>query len=75
LSGYRWLWVAWGGIFLVLEFTALIRRRDQDTLSEFVWWACKTSPGSTIATWTALHFFVAGFMIWLLIHLVFGYFR
>lgn len=75
MTGYRYLWLAWGAAFLILEFTALLRGRSKDTLSEFIWWMCKTTPGSTIASWTAVHFLVFLFMIWLLIHLVFGYFR
>jgi hypothetical protein len=75
VSGYRWLWVAWIGVFLVLEFTAIIRRRGQDTLSEFVWHICKVTPGNTVWTWTAVHLFVVLFLVWLLLHIGWGYFR
>ncbi len=75
MSGYRWLWVAWIAAFLGLELTAIIRRRFQDTLSEFVWHLTNQAPGNTFAEWTAIHFFVLVFLLWLLIHLGFGYLR
>ncbi len=75
MSGYRWLWVGWIGIFLALEFTAIFRRRYQDTLSEFVWHLCDITPGRTSWSWTAAHFFLLAFLLWLLIHLVFGWLR
>jgi hypothetical protein len=75
VTGYRWLWVAWIVAFLVLEFIAIGRRRYQDTLSEFVWQVCKVTPGNTFWQWTALHIFLAGFLIWLDFHLLGGYFR
>jgi membrane-anchored protein YejM (alkaline phosphatase superfamily) len=75
VSGYRWLWVGWGAAFLVLEFVAILRRRYQDTLSEFVWHLCQITPGRTSWSWTATHLFVALFLVWLLLHLAFGYFR
>jgi hypothetical protein len=75
MSGYRWLWVGWVGIFLVLEFTAILRGRFQDTLSEFVWSLEDILPGKTSWEWSATHFFVFAFLVWLLLHLAFGYFR
>lgn len=75
MSGYRWLWVAWIGAFLILEFTAIGRRRYQDTLSEFTWWICRVSPGQTVWHWTAVHLFVCLFLAWLWFHITLGYFR
>ncbi len=75
MSGYRYLWLAWGFAFLVLEFTAIIRRRYQDTLSDFIWRLCDTVPGSTPLQYTAVHVLTIGFMIWLTIHIGFGIWR
>lgn len=75
MTGYRWIWVGWIGTFLVLEFTALIRGRSKDTLSDFVWWLCKVTPGRTDWSWTFVHLVVAFFLVWLFFHLAFGFFR
>lgn len=75
MSGYRWLWVAWVGAFLVLEFTAIIRRQYKNTFSDFVWWLADITPGRTSWNWTAVHLFIAVFLLWLFLHLAFGYFR
>lgn len=75
MSGYRWLWVAWVAMFLVLEFTAIFRQRTKDTLSGFTWDVCRVTPGQTVIHWTALHFFVCGFLVWLLVHISTGYWR
>lgn len=75
MSGYRWLWVGWFGVFLVLEFNAIIRRRYQDTLSEFAWWMCGITPGHTSWHWNAVHLLVTFGLLWLLFHISLGWFR
>jgi hypothetical protein len=61
--------------FAVPETIALIRSRRGDTLSEAVWHWCQVTPGNTMWTWSALHVFVALFMVWLFVHLMLGYWR
>lgn len=61
--------------FGVPETVALVRSRRDDTLSEAVWHWCQVSPGNTLWTWSALHIFVALFMLWLFVHLMWGYWR
>lgn len=73
MTGYRWLWVGWFGIFLVLEISALVRRRTDQTLSGFVWDLCDVTPGKTSWNWTIVHFCVFAFLLWLLLHLAFGW--
>jgi hypothetical protein len=36
-SWWRWAWVAWLALFLVIEGVAIFNDTDDDTLSEFVW--------------------------------------
>jgi type II secretory pathway component PulF len=76
MLGFRIYWACWLLIgFCVPEFFALITRRSNSTLSGFVWFLCDITPGRTDWSWTAVHLFVAMFLIWLFIHLAFGYFR
>lgn len=72
----RWYWLGFLLLgFLLPETIALVRHRPQDTLSEAVWHWCQVTPGNTITHWTALHIFVALFMIWLTVHIVLGIWR
>lgn len=74
--GWRLYWLGFLLIgFLVPEVIALVRKQRGDTLSEAVWYWCKVTPGNTITTWTALHVFVALFMLWLFVHLMLGFWR
>lgn len=73
----RWYtigWIAWLGIFAALEGTALANHTDGDTLSENVWiWFHVLEPHPTplhIAGRVAL----ALFLLWLLFHMVMGWF-
>ncbi len=75
----NWWRLYWLGFllvgFLVPEVVALVRSKPGDTLSEAVWYWCRVTPGNTFTTWTALHVFVALFMLWLFVHLMLGYWR
>lgn len=64
-----WYWLAWivGG-FLPVEIWALASRKPQYTLSYQVWHLEGT--GSSFA-----RYFVAAFLLWLLLHMVFEAFR
>lgn len=74
--GWRLYWLAFLLLgFLVPETIALIRRQRGDTLSEAVWYWCQVTPGNSLTTWTALHVFVALFMVWLFVHLMLGFWR
>jgi hypothetical protein len=37
VSGFTWLWIAWGLAFVVIEGVALFNSSRGDTLSEHVW--------------------------------------
>jgi hypothetical protein len=73
----RWYtigWIAWLGIFAALESTALANHADGDTLSENVWaWFHVLEPHPT-----PLHIAGRGvlalFLLWLLFHMVMGWF-
>lgn len=64
-----WLWVAWLGLFVILEGYALWTDKRGDTLSETTWrWFRIHTPG-----WHIRRIILAGFLGWLLIHLTAGY--
>lgn len=61
MTRWRWLWVAWLGLFLVIELPAIFNSESGDTLSENVWLV------------TRIPFFwwlLAGFLVWLVAHLL-----
>jgi hypothetical protein len=71
-----WYWPAWLVIgFGVPEFVALRTGHPEWTFSDWIWRVTDTLPGSTIWEWTAIHVFLALFLIWLTLHLVFGIWR
>jgi hypothetical protein len=59
-------WLAWGASFAVVEGLALLQkdRKKPDTLSEHIWMIRDKVPFGKIG--------VAGFMLWLSLHFVFG---
>lgn len=67
---YAFLWLAWITAFAAIEFTALGTGHPDDTLSWFTWRAEQLGPA-----WTFFRFFLAAFLVWLSLHLVFGWFR
>jgi hypothetical protein len=67
---YSILWLAWLGAFLAIELSALWSGRSDLTLSWYVWRLEKLGP-----TWTFIRYFVAVFLVWLTLHLVFGWWR
>lgn len=67
---YPWLWLAWIASFLVIELTALFTGHPQYTLSDYVWRLEQVNRA-----WTFGRFFVCAFLVWLLLHLVLGWFR
>lgn len=64
-----WYWLAWISVgFMPLEFWALATGQPQFTLSDQVWHLEGT--GDTFA-----RFFIAAFLAWLFLHMVFRAFR
>lgn len=69
-------WLAWLGIFGVLEAVALNSKEKDDTLSEHVWkWFAIGTPGDrpAMSGWVQLRRFglVAG-LAWLILHFLTG---
>lgn len=67
---YACLWISWVVAFLAIEFSALGTGHNELTLSDFVWRLEEVNRA-----WTALRFFLACGLLWLLLHIVFGIFR
>lgn len=76
MSGWTWFWLAWFGAFVFMEGNALANHTNGDTLSETVWrWlriGSARNPGTVAWTWRS--FVLAAFLVWLVPHLMFGWF-
>lgn len=77
-----WLWwfiLAVPIGFLIPETVALVRGRDQDTLSYAVWNLEHFRTGQPVADWNAFHFLFIGtfglIALWLLGHFGWGKWR
>ena len=68
---FTWAWIAWLGMFVVIEGWALIDKDPGDTLSEHIWkwFKIKEKPRQ----WTWRRAALAGFLVWLLVHMVAGF--
>lgn len=76
MNGWSLYWALWIAIgFGVPESIALASKHYQNTLSDTVWKWCEVTPGSTVGHWTALHVFLALFLLWLTGHMVFAIWR
>jgi hypothetical protein len=73
MSLYTALWIAWLVAFVVIEWSAVKSAAHGDTLSEkvWLWFAVRESGAKYVALRRAL---LLMFMLWLLLHLVFGLF-
>jgi hypothetical protein len=69
VSTYAYLWIGWIVAFLAIEFSALAVNAKY-TLSDFVW-----RFEDLGAPWTFARYFIAAFLVWLALHMVFGLFR
>lgn len=67
---YPLLWIAWIAAFLAIELSALWSGHPNWTLSEYVWKLEQINR-----SWTFLRFFICAFCVWLLFHLVWGFWR
>lgn len=67
------LWVGWIAAFFVIELSALVRHRPQDTLSDHVWtwFDIPRHPAPTRAV-RARRLFLLGFLAWLCAHFLTG---
>lgn len=67
---WTWLWVFWLAFFLAIEGAAIINKAPGDTLSEHIWkwFRIRDKPRA----WTWRRAVLAGFLVWLLVHLVAG---
>ena len=67
------LWILWIVAFVVIEGEALLIRQPNSTLSAHVWrWFAVKDPRPTPRTW-ALRAVLLVFLVWLLLHLGFGW--
>lgn len=68
---FTWLWIIWLAFFAAIEGAALIRRKPGDTLSEHIWawFQIRDKPQQ----WTVRRGVLAGFLVWLLVHMVAGF--
>lgn len=74
MSGWTLAWCGWLGAFLFIEGWALFNRTEGDTLSEHVWsWWHVHDPRPTVLVVLA-RIPLALFLLWLLVHLTFGWF-
>ena len=58
-----YLWIIWIGMFLVLEFFAIVNDTPDDTLSEHVWSLMNAS--------SFIGFSVVALLVWLIYHFVY----
>lgn len=72
MSWYTVAWIFWVAFFLAVEGSALFNRRDGDTLSEHVWRIWHVFDPRPTALVIAARIPLALFLLWLLLHLVFG---
>jgi hypothetical protein len=62
-EGDKWYWIGWGLLFFLKEIPAAVNRKDNDTLSEFIWWV------RNLRLWIKV--LLLWFMINLTLHFVF----
>lgn len=75
MSPWTAAWLVWGAAFLVIEGWALARKAPGDTLSEATWRLFRTGPFHTAgAGWGFRAFALGAFLVWLTLHLTFGWF-
>ncbi len=76
MSAWTAVWIAWLGTFVGVEGWALFNKAPSDTFSETVWTWFKTGPSSTKGkTWSYRTIALGAFLVWLTLHLTFGWFR
>lgn len=63
---WDWFWAAWFMLFVVTDITLAVTKHQQYTLSWRIW----AAEGG----WSAVHFAVAAFLLWAVLHLVFRLF-
>lgn len=71
MSGFTVAWIMWFVFFAVVEGIALIRKKPGATLSEHIWewFRIRDKPRQ----WTVRRGVLAGFLVWLLVHMVAGF--
>jgi hypothetical protein len=73
MSNYTIAWILWGLIFLAIEGIALADKDEGDTLSEHIWRWFKVRGAIPTKTGWTLRLILAGFMVWLSGHMIFGW--
>lgn len=63
MSKWRIIWLVIIGVVVTFELWAVISKVPGDTLSEFLW---------AITRHNAVRFTVAGFLVWLILHIIGG---
>lgn len=71
MTTFTWLWIIWLAWFVVVEGAAIINKDRGDTLSEHVWRWFRIHDKPRQWTWRRI--VLAGFLAWLLIHMVAGF--
>jgi hypothetical protein len=71
MSGWTVAWIMWFVFFAAVEGAALVNKDRGDTLSEHVWswFKIREKPRQ----WTVRRAVLAGFLVWLLVHMVAGF--
>lgn len=70
MTVYTWAWIFWLAFFVVVEGVALVDKDRGDSFSEHVWkWFRITDKPRQ---WTWRRIVLAGFLVWLLVHLTAG---
>ena len=70
MSGWTIAWLLWLAMFAVIEGAALFRKGKDDTLSEHIWKWFKIRESRQ---WNWRRAVLAGFLVWLLVHMVAGF--
>jgi len=70
MTWFTWAWIIWIGWFVIVEGIAIYQKDKGDTLSEHVWALFKIRDQDG---WHPRRIILAGFMVWLLVHMVAGF--
>ena len=70
---FKIFWIAWIVAFGVVEFIAVKRVGQGDTLSEFIWWLIGTNSEDRDMWRWAARALILGTLLWLIPHFMTGW--